>query len=330
VLGGGLLPGSVAEDPPDASDSGSAPLPDAASVTFLSAPGDRSAGAGSWRGGLTPSRSAQLGAVRPQQAGDLFIPAPAVADAADWARQSAANTPLSRPPQDTAVTVAGAASTAATPVASRGPASAFAYGVRAAVGSSADSSAPATPRSQAGPTGVAALLQPVRVLVVDDEAVNRRVLSRMLRSLGVGHVIEVTDGDEVVGALAAAAAGGAPVDVVLMDIIMKRMHGTEATQLLLQGGAGLPAGAQPPPVVCVSANTAFLQQRVPQAGTAPATSAVVSPTALQAASGRANATAHGATYESLFASVLPKPFSKQALERVLVQVLGFGAAQAIR
>jgi CheY-like chemotaxis protein len=144
----------------------------------------------------------------------------------------------------------------------------------------------------------------------------------MLRSLGVAAPVgEACDGDEVAGALAAAAAAGNPFDVVLMDIVMKRMHGTDARRarrLAAASGTGPPA----PPVVCVSANTALFQS-----GTALASAQA------EAASGAALAGGYGmggggkvGTIEAAAASLrfdalLPKPFTKAALEAVLLQVL---------
>lgn len=64
----------------------------------------------------------------------------------------------------------------------------------------------------------------VRVLVVEDEAVNRMATVAMLKKLGYA-VEAVEDGDQVVPALSRG-----PFDVVLMDIQMPRMNGVEATR----------------------------------------------------------------------------------------------------
>ena len=58
-----------------------------------------------------------------------------------------------------------------------------------------------------------------RVLVVDDSEANRRFASYALAKIGCA-VSAVADGDDVVGAVSAAAAAGSPFDVVLMDLVM--------------------------------------------------------------------------------------------------------------
>jgi len=80
----------------------------------------------------------------------------------------------------------------------------------------------------------------LRVLVVDDNLINREVVSTMLeRAHAV--VTQACDGRE---AVAAVAAGGADscYDVVLMDMRMPVMSGIEATRQIrgLQNGANLP------------------------------------------------------------------------------------------
>ena len=63
-----------------------------------------------------------------------------------------------------------------------------------------------------------------RVLVVDDTAVNRRLLVRLLA--GIGHeAIEASNGLEALAILADPATE--PVDVVLLDIMMPEMDGYE-------------------------------------------------------------------------------------------------------
>ncbi len=69
----------------------------------------------------------------------------------------------------------------------------------------------------------------VRVLVVEDEAINRMATVAMLRKLGYA-AEAVEDGDQVPVALVKA-----PFDVVLMDIQMPRISGDEATRRIRQG-----------------------------------------------------------------------------------------------
>ena len=83
------------------------------------------------------------------------------------------------------------------------------------------------------------------VLIVDDSEGNRRLLRRMLQQLGC-RVVEAADGDEVLAALAAAAAASADrhgVDVVLMDIEMARVGGIAAVREMRRAGWRTPAVA---------------------------------------------------------------------------------------
>lgn len=68
--------------------------------------------------------------------------------------------------------------------------------------------------------------EPVRVLLVDDQELVRSGLSRILRRRdGFEIAGECADGDEVPAALATG-----PVDVVVMDLRMRRVDGIEATR----------------------------------------------------------------------------------------------------
>jgi two-component system sensor histidine kinase/response regulator len=83
-------------------------------------------------------------------------------------------------------------------------------------------------------------LRGTRVLAVDDSPANLRYATFVLRRLGCA-VETCSDGDEVVAALARAAAAGAPFDVVVMDFYMARMNGDAALAALRAAGhAALP------------------------------------------------------------------------------------------
>ncbi len=77
-----------------------------------------------------------------------------------------------------------------------------------------------------------AVSQPLRVLVVEDNDVNRELLAIMLAQLGHA-VVGVADGE---AAIEAAGAGGTgDFDVVLMDLNLPRIGGIESTRRILQG-----------------------------------------------------------------------------------------------
>ncbi|WP_126979188.1 hybrid sensor histidine kinase/response regulator [Frigidibacter oleivorans] len=105
-----------------------------------------------------------------------------------------------------------------------------------------------------------------RLLLVEDNAVNRMLLRRQLEGLGVT-VTEAVDGVEALEQVARA-----PFDLVLMDVSMPRMDGLEATRRIRSGMA------QPGvPVVALTAQAApervreFLDAGVDEVITKPAT-----------------------------------------------------------
>ncbi|WP_395394434.1 CHASE domain-containing protein [Novosphingobium sp. BL-8A] len=88
-----------------------------------------------------------------------------------------------------------------------------------------------------------------RVLVVEDNQVNRMVAAAMLDRLGVPHEF-AEDGEEAVARIMAARGEAEPYALVLMDIQMPRMGGHEAARVLREAGIG--AGELP--IVGLSAN----------------------------------------------------------------------------
>ncbi len=97
----------------------------------------------------------------------------------------------------------------------------------------------------------------IAVLLVDDQELVRSGLRRILRRKD-GFVIvgECSDGDEVLDALAEQ-----PVDVVVMDLRMKRVDGIEATRRLAEAGG-------PPVLALPTFNEAELLCAVLRAGAA--------------------------------------------------------------
>lgn len=89
-----------------------------------------------------------------------------------------------------------------------------------------------------GPLVVTGMRVARRVLVVDDEAMIRAVLGRMLKRLEVDYEL-VADGSAAV-----SAAASARYDLVLMDINMPGLGGIEATRAILAAHED-----GPPPVV---------------------------------------------------------------------------------
>jgi PAS domain S-box-containing protein len=87
------------------------------------------------------------------------------------------------------------------------------------------------------PNGLAGM----RVLMVEDNAVNMMIAVAMLQSWGV-EVTQAHDGRQALAAVERSVAQGRPFDAVLMDVQMPVMSGHEATRQLrqLEAGRGLP------------------------------------------------------------------------------------------
>jgi signal transduction histidine kinase/CheY-like chemotaxis protein len=88
------------------------------------------------------------------------------------------------------------------------------------------------------------ILPSLNIMVVDDNAVNRMVLARMLEKDN-HEVISLTDGKEAVD-----YASSIPLDIVLMDIQMPTMDGLTACKLIRQSN-GINAKT---PIIAISAN----------------------------------------------------------------------------
>jgi len=68
---------------------------------------------------------------------------------------------------------------------------------------------------------------PKHVLVVDDSPVNRKVLTALLKKVGIASVDHACDGGEALAELDAALKAGRPHDFVFSDFWMPNMNGME-------------------------------------------------------------------------------------------------------
>jgi two-component system, OmpR family, response regulator MprA len=87
-------------------------------------------------------------------------------------------------------------------------------------------------------TAASGSLPKPRVLVVDDDKAVRESLRRSLEFNGYA-VSLASDGAEALAGLSTPAAGSAP-DVVIMDVMMPRLDGIEATRALRSAGNDVP------------------------------------------------------------------------------------------
>lgn len=65
----------------------------------------------------------------------------------------------------------------------------------------------------------------MKILIVDDEFANRRIMLEILSPYGICHV--ATDGEEAVADFETAWAEGKPYDLLCLDIQMPKMNGQE-------------------------------------------------------------------------------------------------------
>ena len=123
-----------------------------------------------------------------------------------------------------------------------GVGSTFAFGVRAEALPDRRRAAQSEPAPSAVEPGL-------RVLVAEDNAVNQRVVLRLLERLGAQAEV-AENGADALDALHRAAGRSEPFDVVLMDVQMPVLDGHQATRRLR---AELPSEAQPR-VIALTAN----------------------------------------------------------------------------
>lgn len=95
---------------------------------------------------------------------------------------------------------------------------------------------------------------PLRILIAEDNKINRKLLMNMLKKLGYTEVFEACDGLEAVQIMDVDRE--APIDLILMDLWMPRMDGYEAAEriLAMQRYAKGPNGKKKITVLAVSAD----------------------------------------------------------------------------
>lgn len=114
------------------------------------------------------------------------------------------------------------------------------------------------------PAAAAAPSRPLRVLLCDDNEINRLLGRSVLAKLG--HSVETaTTGKEAVAVVEAALAAGATFDLVLMDLHMPEMDGYEASDLIRRRYGALPQ-MRCPAIVALTADV--LAARSPSSGAA--------------------------------------------------------------
>jgi CheY-like chemotaxis protein len=96
---------------------------------------------------------------------------------------------------------------------------------------------------------------PLNFLVVDDSAINRRVLCNMLARLGYKNVMTAFNGQDAVDTMRRNAAGPASeaIDVVLMDLWMPLLDGFQASETILAMQEYTASGKKPT-ILAVSAD----------------------------------------------------------------------------
>ena len=70
----------------------------------------------------------------------------------------------------------------------------------------------------------------MRILIVEDDFVGRKVMQRLLREYGECDV--AVDGVEAINAFELAWEAGAPYDLLFLDIMMPNMSGLDALKLI--------------------------------------------------------------------------------------------------
>ena len=95
---------------------------------------------------------------------------------------------------------------------------------------------------------------PLKIMIVEDNAVNRMVLQGYLAKLGYekGEILNAYDGMEAVAEFERSIAAGTEIDLILMDLWMPNMDGYQATEAIhkLAKDRSLPS----PAIIAVTAD----------------------------------------------------------------------------
>ena len=134
-------------------------------------------------------------------------------------------------------------------------------------------------------------LEGQRVLVVDDNAVNRQILARILLSVGA-QVLEFDSGDAALASIMEKSALSSPCDLVLLDAQMPGMDGFRTAECIM----ALPQCADVSFVMLSSAGLKGDAQRSREIG---------------------------------FAAYLSKPYTREELIQVLLRVLGSPSSRPV-
>ncbi|MCS7260096.1 MAG: response regulator, partial [Anaerolineae bacterium] len=106
------------------------------------------------------------------------------------------------------------------------------------------------------PISAKPILEGLRVLVVDDNATNRRILQEMLLTFGC-ESSGASSGEEALAIFKRAAGAGVPFELVLLDVHMPDMEGSDVLRAIRNSGV---PGAEKLPVILLTSMGSSLMQ----------------------------------------------------------------------
>lgn len=93
----------------------------------------------------------------------------------------------------------------------------------------------------------------MRILIVDDEEVSRKKLTKILQTLGDCEAVDT--GEKALNAFKDAYYAGSPFDIVTMDVGLPEMNGTEiVNRLRLMEKKASEMGAEPAKIIMVTSH----------------------------------------------------------------------------